>query len=188
MSASSGVSLTWTGGLLGYARFETALALRMTVVAGSIDVIRSRISGSGLTLATACGLAHFTILARDAFDNAVPIDQQREQWDLDVMSAKFAGRSVPRVLKTSCRVSCSAKAHACSVDYRATASGRYVLVAKQGSVHLSGSPSEVVVLPGVAKSVLAQGSALTIGTAGADLDFTIRARDCAKTLVSIPPI
>ena len=187
LSASSGVSLTWTGGSLGYARFETALALRMTVVAGSIDVIRSRISGSGLTLATACGLAHFTILARDAFDNAVPIDQQRDQWDLDVMSAKFAGRSVPRVLKTSCRVSCSAKAHACSVDYRATASGRYVLVAKQGSVHLSGSPSEVVVLPGVAKSVLAQGSALTIGTAGADLDFTIRARDCAKTSVSIPP-
>ena len=196
---SSGTSLSWSGAPYNLARFKglPISPLSLTVVAGQVDITRSKMYGEALTLATACMSARFTVMARDAFGNAAKMDHtERHNWELFVVPARFTGWHVASLSKAGHAVtgdvSCSMGAYGCVVQYRTTASGRYVVLVRvttSGSVrHLLGSPSEVLVLPGVISVRLSQalGRGLTLSTAGRNAEFTILARDCAGTVVAIP--
>jgi len=193
---SSGCSLKWFGAPYSLARFESLKTspLLLAVVAGKLDLARSKLYGSALTLATACMAAQFTVMARDIYGNAAQIHQsERNKWEIYVIPAGFTGWHITTLAKAgnafSGDVSCSEEAHGCTVQYRTTASGRYVLLVRvktsEGMLHISGSPSEVVVLPGIMNVRFSQafGDGLTLSTAGITAQFVILARDCANTSV-----
>jgi hypothetical protein len=196
---SSGTTLSWSGAPYTLARFKglPISPLSLTVVTGPVDITRSKLYGGALTLATACMSAHFTVMARDAFGNAAKIDHsERHKWEIFVIPARFTGHHVASLSKAGHAatgdVSCSVGAHGCVVQYRTTASGRYVVLVRvstsDGMQHLLGSPSEVLVLHGAISVRLSQarGRGLTLSTAGKNAEFTILARDCAGTVVATP--
>ena len=118
---------------------------------------QSKLYGSALTLATACMPAQFTVMVRDVYGNAVQLDSMpREALGFFVAPVRFTGWHLPSLSRTGQSipgdVSCSAIELGCNVQYRTTASGRYVILARvqtrEGILDVHGSPSEVRVLPG----------------------------------------
>ena len=199
---SAGASLGWTGPGYSLARFEAlpSSPVRLTVEAGRVDLAHSKVYGSALTVATACMLAQFTIMARDVYGNAQHVDASSPKWELAVVPWRFTGRHVATLVKTGRafvgQVSCSIDAYSCTMQYRTTAPGRYVVVVRTkvdegglaGLRNVVGSPFEVQVRPGVMDVRFSQlaGGGLTLGTAGIESKFTVLARDCANTAVPTP--
>ena len=145
----------------------------VTVISAGVNASNSIPRGLGFTLATAGMAGSFFIQTRDSFGNWKTAGSAGN-WQISVLrscTGQEATTFVPVVNDM--------QDGTYAVVYIITVSGRYCLVGSDGGTQLSGTPSELTVLPGSASPHHAapSGSALSSTTVGVVSSFLIQSAD-----------
>ncbi|EKX52443.1 hypothetical protein GUITHDRAFT_101615 [Guillardia theta CCMP2712] len=145
----------------------------VTVISAGVNASNSIPRGLGFTLATAGMAGSFFIQTRDSFGNWKTA-ASAGNWQISVLRS-CAGQEAT----TFVPVVNDLQDGTYAVVYTITVSGRYCLVGSDGSTQLSGTPSELTVLPGSASPHYAapSGSALSSTTVGVVSSFLIQSAD-----------